>query len=175
MQQLNVSILPFQGAPSTAAAIQRAIAASRHHYSVRQLAEKITEGLRSKDYLSEAIAIYHFVFTNVRYMRDPAKVELVKEPWILTEQILEGGRPQGDCDDMTALIGALLSASGATIRIVAAAFKHVFYKGERQYSHVFVQVQEPRSGAWITLDPVAGKRIGQMHRRIIAAKIFSVL
>ena len=139
------------------------------------LAEEICRYLPSKDSLSEALAFYNFVLDNTRYMRDPRTIELVRAPWVIVQQIMAGHVPSVDCDDMTATICALAGISGAECRAVTVAFKDMFYQGRRQYSHVFAQVREPRTGAWITLDPVAGNKTEEMKRRVVAAKFWPVM
>ena len=171
-QQLVIQQAPFFGAPTTVEKLRRAVADSQSHYALRQLVEDICDGLASKDYLSEALAIYHFVLARTRYMRDPRHIELVKAPYIVAEQILAGKRPSVDCDDVACFLCGLLQLAGHTVRVVTVAFKDSFYKGERQYSHIFCQVQEPRTGKWITLDPVAHQGTRGMHGRIVAAKIW---
>ena len=165
----------FKGAPHTVATIKKAALAAQQHYSVRQLAEDICKDVRSKDYLSEMLAIYHYCCTNVNYRRDPRTIELVKAPWkVIEEELFKGRKPQGDCDDYSALLAALLLSIGCSVRIVTVAFKHMRYAGQRQYSHVFVQAYEPRSDQWITLDPVAGENTKAMHKRAVAAKIYPI-
>lgn len=165
---------PFRGAEQTAKLIRESALSSQKHFAVRRLAEEICRDLRSKDYLSEILAIYHFVLTNTRYMRDPKTVELVKAPWRTVTELLSGRRPQLDCDDLTALLSALLLSVGCSVRIVIVAFKNIKFNGERQYSHVFCQALEPKSGKWITVDPVGGERTSKMHGRVKFAKIFMV-
>jgi len=165
---------PFRGAATTITAIRDAALSSQQNFAVRQLAELICEGIRSKDYLSEYLAIHNFVWGLTRYMRDPRTIELVKDPGVVCEELLEGGRPQLDCDDLTALELALLLSIGAQARIVTLAFQNLFYKGERQYTHVLIEAREPRSGAWIVCDPVAGVATRNMLKRAVAAKIWMV-
>jgi len=141
---------------------------------VRLIAEEITKHLRSKDTVSEGLAFYNFVLDKTRYMRDPRTVEYVRAPWIIVDQILAGHTPGVDCDDISALICALAAASGAECRVVTVAFKNMFYRGKRQYSHVFAQIKEPRTGTWITLDPVAGEKTPEMMRRVVAGKVWPV-
>ena len=174
--QLNPPIqkTAFLGSPQTVKLIISASLTAQNDYVVRQMAEAICRDLRSKDYLSEMLAILHYISANTRYMRDPATIELVKAPELVIKEILSNQRPQLDCDDLTALLAALLLAVGNRIRVVTVAFRHVFYKNERQYSHVFVQALEPRSGVWVTLDPVAGERVKNMHQRAVAVKIYNV-
>jgi hypothetical protein len=107
-------------------------------------------------------------------MRDPRTIEMVKAPYLLVNEILQGGRPNVDCDDITGLLAALLLAVGCQVRVITVAFKHMFYKGERQYSHVFVQAREPRSGSWVILDPVAGRQVSKMRNQVVAMHIWPV-
>jgi hypothetical protein len=141
---------------------------------VRQMAEDICQGLRSKDYLSEILAIHNFVWSRTRYMRDPKTVELIRAPYVVCAQIARGETPNLDCDDMAALIGALCLAVGCEVRVVTVAFRHMFYQKERQYSHVFCEAREPKTGAWIVCDPVAGLDATKMLRRVVAFKVWQV-
>lgn len=163
---------PFRGAPHTVATIQSGALEAQNHYEVRQLAEDICRDLRSKDYLSEILAIYHYICANTRYLRDPKTVELVRSPRKFVEELLNGHKPQGDCDDLSALLAALLLSVGCQVRIVTVAFAHVKYRGERQYSHVFTQAYEPRSQTWVSVDPVAGEKTKNMHARGVAFKVY---
>lgn len=163
---------PYKGAPHTVRIIKDAVAESRQHYLVRRATERVCQHLRSKDYLSEALAVCFWVEQHVRYMRDPRSVELVTSPVKLIERIERGETPSEDCDGMTALIAAMLESTGAECYAVTAAFRNLFYKGERQYSHVYAQVKEPRSGAMIALDPVANVDTDKMLKRIVAQKIW---
>ena len=158
----------------TVSAIEAAALRSQEHYCVRELAEQICHDLRSKDYLSEPIAIGNFVEANTRYTRDPRTVELVKAPHVVVQQLLAGRRPALDCDDDTALVVALGLAIGCEMDIVTFAFSHMFYKGQRQYSHVAARAHEPNTGVCVVVDPVAGPRTEQMLRRAVAAKVWSV-
>lgn len=168
----RIETVPFQGAKQTVAFIRRAALESQDHFSVRLLAEEIVSNLGSKDYLSEILGIYNFVLSNTRYANDPRTVELVRAPWLIIKELAAGKTPSIDCDDLVALIAALLLSLGRQVRIVVLAFRHAYHKGERQYSHVVLQVKEPKTGAWIILDPVAAEQTPQMLRRVVAVKIY---
>lgn len=174
MRSGEIITTPFFGAGSTVEAIRSAILAAQTDFTVRRLAENIVRELRSKDYLSEAIAVYNYVWANSRYCRDPRTIELVKEVHIPAGELLRGEKPQIDCDDMTALIGALVLVLGGQCQIVTVAFQDIRVQGEQQFSHVFIQVREPRSGGWITLDPVAGPRTKEMLHRVKIAKVWAI-
>lgn len=141
---------------------------------VRQLAEIICQDIRPKDYLSEALAINNWVWANTRYMRDPRTVELVKRVYIIVDDLLAGGRPQIDCDELAALIAALVVSTGGSARFVTVAFQDQRHNGEQQFSHVFAQAQEPRTGSWITLDPVANVKTSNMLRQSVVAKVWAI-
>jgi hypothetical protein len=169
----NISEAPFKGAASTVSAVREAVLKSQRVYSVRQAAEAITRGLRSKDYVSEALAIYQWVCDHTRYARDPRTIELVRAPYIVLGEIADGHTPGIDCDDLCALIAALCMSLGHRVRAVTVAQRHIFFQGERQYTHIFCQVQDPRTGAWLTLDPVA-RRADQMMRSTVAMKFWPI-
>lgn len=143
-------------------------------YPVRLMAEQVCSGIKSKDYLSEYLALYYFVCRNVRYMRDPRTVELIRSPDVVVGQLLSGHTPCLDCDDQAALLAALLLMSGAQVRLMTVAFQNAFFRGMRQYSHVLLQAKEPRSGAMITFDPVAQEKTPEMLSRVVAAAYWPV-
>lgn len=166
--------LPYRGAPQTVSVIGRAALDSQKHYAVRELAEDICRGLPSKDYLSEYLAIYYFLLANTRYMRDPRTVELVRAPYVVVEELRRGKKPSVDCDDLAAIATALTLAVGGHSRVVTVAFRPMIHNGQRQFSHVFGQAQEPRTKQWITIDPVAGSKTNQMMRRSVYAKAWPI-
>jgi hypothetical protein len=154
--------------------MRRAALSSGEDYGVRRLAEQTCAQIDSKDYSSEYLALYYMVLQRCRYMRDPRTVELVRAPYVVVRDIAQGGRPCLDCDDLAALLAALCLAVGGHVEIVTVAFRHMFHQGERQFSHVFVRAQDPRSKQWIVLDPVAAERTQKMLRDIKASKTWSV-
>ena len=170
----HVQVSDYKGAPQTVALMIRSAREAQLRPEVREMVERIAERVASKDVLSEALAIYYFVLSSTRYMRDQRNVELVRAPWVVIGELMQGRVPCLDCDDMATLICALSLSAGHECRIVTVAFEHMFFGRERQYSHVFAQSREPRSGAWITLDPVAGAKTLEMQRRVVAAKCWPV-
>lgn len=174
----NAPVLRFsyRGAPQTVATMKHAAIASQQHYKVRLLAEQICAGLPSKDYLSEYLALFNFCLPpQIRYMRDPRTIELVRAPHIIVDQILRGHVPSADCDDLSAFLAAMIMQVGGEVRFVTVAFQKMFYRGMPQYSHVFMEAKEPRTGTWVTLDPVAGpSRTREMLNRVVAAAYWPV-
>lgn len=176
-----VQLEDFRGAGHTVRRIRDVAMRAQRSYEVRLLAEQIVGELGSKDYVSEILGVYYWLMGHARYANDPKSIELVRSPHEVLARLLSavaqlrrGFRPSLDCDDLTALLVALLLVLGRDVRIVTVAFAHRFYRGERQYQHVFVTVKEPRTGRWIVLDPVAAEDTPSMLRRVRAAKIWAV-
>ena len=174
MADAPVELGPFRGAPQTVALVKRYAVESQRHPDVRLLAEDVLPKVKSKDYLSEILAIYNYVLANTRYTNDPRNVELVKKPWRVVRQMRAGQVPGLDCDDLVCLIAALLLAVGREVQIVTVGFRRQHFRGQIQYSHVFLRVREPRTGRWVVLDPVAAEDTRSMIRRVQVVKIWPV-
>lgn len=173
------SKIAYYGAPQTVAVMGRAALDDQKHFETRQLAEAVCEGLDSKDYTSEYLALYQFWLQRTRYMRDPRRTELVRAPYIISRQILAGHRPSVDCDDAATWLAAAVLSVGGLPEFLTVAFANLYYDDgaghrERQYSHVLTRALEPRTRAWILLDPVAAEKTPQMVRRIKASKAWSI-
>lgn len=154
--------------------MRRSALQAQQDYGVRQLAEQICGGLPSKAYADEYLAIYRFVLSRCRYMRDPRTVELVRSPQNVARALWSGQTPSLDCDDMACLLAALVLAVGGQPRFVTVAFGTHRVNGQLQYSHVFCQAFEPQTRTWITLDPVAAGRTKQMMGRVKHWKFWPV-
>lgn len=139
---------------------------------LRPLAEQIVAKLEGGDYNSEIYAIYAYVDANIRYVKDPHDVELVKDP----RRVVQTG--QGDCDDIACLIASLCMAVGHECRFLVVGFE------TNTPSHVVCQCAVRgvishgggSAGAkdWVTLDPVANLSTAEMHTRIKFAKIYDI-
>lgn len=164
----------YRGAPQTIAVMRRGALESQNHWINRKVCEQFCSGLASKDYLSEYLAAYQFALQRTRYMRDPRTVELVRAPYVVSQQILNGETPSLDCDDLSTLIASWVMEMGGQARFATVAFRDMFYEGRRQYSHVYVEAFEPRSSQWITLDPVAAERTKQMLSQVRARHYWGI-
>ncbi len=164
----------YQGAPQTIDVMRKAALSDADHFITRELAETVCEGLDSKDYTSEYLALYQFLLQRTRYMRDPRRTELVRAPYIISQQIMSGHRPSLDCDDMAAWLAAAVLAVGGRPEFCTVAFVKMMYGDQPQYSHVFTRALEPRTRAQIVLDPVAAEKTPQMLRRIQQAATWPV-
>jgi hypothetical protein len=165
----------YNGAPQTIALMSKVALEDAKHFETRQLAEAVCEGLDSKDYVSEYLALYYFLLQRTRYMRDPRRTELVRAPWVISKQILSGHRPSCDCDDMGTWLAAAVLAVGGTAQFATVAFNNAFFGNERQYGHVFTCAIEPKTRTRIILDPVAAEKTAQMLARVQAARVWAPL
>lgn len=163
------SKVAYFGAKQTIDVMRKAALDDANHFDTRRLAEAVCEGLDSKDYTSEYLALYHFLLQRTRYMRDPRRVELVRAPYIISRQILEGYRPSVDCDDMATWLAAAILAVGGSFDFMTVAFARLMFDGEVQFSHVFGRALEPRTRQRIVLDPVAAEKTPQMLGKVKAA------
>jgi len=169
------SKMAYRGAPQTIEVMSQAALDDHKHFETRQLAEAVCEHLDSKDYLSEYLALYNFLLQRSRYMRDPRRTELVRAPYIISQQLLAGHRPSLDCDDMACWLAAAVLAVGGTAWFATVAFSRMMYNGVLQFSHVFTSALEPRSRSRIVLDPVAAENTADMIRRVKVAKLWGPL
>lgn len=124
----------IQGNMDTVEIMKRVARERSRHPLVRELALKILQvaDVPSQDYRSEALAIGDYVKKKVRYVRDIEGVETLHDPLTMIDQ-LRRGEAQGDCDDMSLLIAALLLSIGHQpyFKIVryhpqAPGFQHIY-------------------------------------------------
>ena len=161
----------FEGAEDTLRAMVEAAQSERGEKSmvVRSLVDEIVAELHPKDYLGEIVVIRNWVIEHIRYLNDPLHVELLKDPQTLVEEYLERGIAVGDCDDMACTISTMHLLLGRDCQLVAVGFA-----APGEFSHVFERAREPRSGAWIICDPVAGTREREMAGRATTWQIWSL-
>lgn len=166
---VDVETVPYEGAPHTIEFMRKAFDRLRSDPRVRLVVEDVTKGLYGKDYLSEVAALYYALTRGKRYLRDPARTELVKD----LEAFLKSHGV--DCDDDSAAEAlvfavALENAGNFDIDFVTAGFG-----ADGVQTHVFVRVMDPRgSGRYAVLDPVAGPATASMLRRATSWRVYPV-
>lgn len=130
----------------------------KKHYPIRALALRLVRRTAQKDWHGEVVRLHAFVRDKIRYVRDITHVETLATP----ARTLEIG--QGDCDDKSTLLAALLESIGHPTRFVAVAI------GRRpQFCHVYV---ESRVGPeWLPLETTepwpAGVAVPGVIRRMV--------
>lgn len=109
------------------------------HPVVRNHAERAVAGLPPGHPALEVRAIYDYVGATTEYRRDPIINEWIRTPWYILkcevepwQQRRRSGKPQLDCDDLTALSLAMLASVGAdvSVRVVSTI-------PTQQYNHVY--------------------------------------
>jgi hypothetical protein len=168
----KVAVGKFKGTPQTLELMREYAIGTEGEKSfvIRQYAESIVRQIAPKDYLSEILAIHAWTTSPVfRYTNDALHVEQVKSPLRVLKEIQQTGKSLVDCDDIATLIAALALSLGRKCEFVIVGFG-----APNSYTHVFTRIQEPKSGEWIIVDPVAGTRDAQMASRASHFKFFEV-
>jgi hypothetical protein len=147
-----------RGTDRTVAHIKSLILQGAKDFSVRQKAIDIlrTRAVRPKDYLGEIKALFEWVQRNIRYTRDPFRVELLHSPMRMLEL------RAGDCDDMTILLGAMLQSIGHPVRVVVVGPDPL---RPGLFTHVYPEVSY--RGRWIPLDPTMPHPMGWAPRAVV--------
>jgi hypothetical protein len=94
-----------------------------------------------KDHWGEVQALFWEVRKRVRYVWDPTDYDAFQTP----RKTL--AIKSGDCDDTTALLGAMLRSVGYKVRS-----RIVQTKGESSWNHIYLMADVPGRG-WTSLDP----------------------
>jgi len=162
-------------------------------FKLRDRVEQVIRYVRPKAYWSEVLAIYYWCCgPQFRYTRGPRKVEQIKDPLRMLDEIERAGSTLVDCDEFSTFLRAAIGSVGGKTRIVTVGFKP---KGEKQpnprlfddpvfklmtsphprlpgpFTHVFAQALKP-GNVWVTIDPVAGPRTAKMHDRVKQYRIY---
>jgi hypothetical protein len=116
------------GTDATVRIIRQLIESGKRSLKIRSFAEWILKlyEVAARDRVGEIAAIHDWAKKNIRYVQDPHRVEFVQTP----ERLLVSRT--GDCDDFTALVGALAESIGYPVDI-----KVVAKPGRKEYHHVY--------------------------------------
>jgi hypothetical protein len=185
----------YRGTPQTVVKMFEVADGDRgqRSFKLRDRVEQIIRYVRPKDYWSEVLAIYYWCCgPQFRYTRDPRKVEQIKDPLRMLDEIDRHGSTLVDCDEFSTFLRAAIGSVGGKTRIVTVGFRP---KGEKQpnpqlfddpvfklmtsphprlpgpFTHVFAQALKP-GGIWVTIDPVAGPRTPKMQSRVKQYRIY---
>jgi hypothetical protein len=151
----------------------RSALTSERSIPVRRHTEQIISNLRPKDYASEIIAICKWWGNAGRYTRDPLHVEMLRDPERLIADA-NAGRLACDCDEFALAIAVCCLTVGARAQFVTVGFQPQRPGQPKIHTHVFCRAQDPRTKQWWVLDPVAGRRVGQMLKRVKQYTVFEV-
>lgn len=134
------------------------VRAAKKSLPVRQTALSLVNGNRQKDWSAEVKALHAFVRDNIRYLRDIRGVETLQTP----DKTLEFG--QGDCDDKSTLLAALLESIGHPSRFVAIGF------APDTYQHVYAETKI--GDKWVSLETTEPVEMGWEPKGVRARLIF---
>lgn len=98
-----------------------------HDMRVRQLALDLTKNLPGKDWEGETKAIFDYVMSSFRYVRDIRDIDTLH----MADTLLD--TQAGDCDDLSIILASLLLSIGHDLQFVALSPA----KGE--WSHVWLR------------------------------------
>lgn len=130
----------IEGVRATLAVMAGIVRRWRHRAEMTEFARSIVAEIPEKDHAAEMAAIFAFVRDGVRYTMDTNGVERLQTPdYTLRVR-------QGDCDDQSILLAALLESVGIPARFTAIGFSPDYFE------HVYVEAS-PDFSNWIALDP----------------------
>lgn len=136
----------LQGVSDTLKYMVQAVSAYKTNPKIRELSLSLTRNLPQKDYPGEVRALFDYVKNRIRYVRDINGVETLQTP----VKTLEYG--QGDCDDKSMLLAAMLESLGHKTRFKAIGMR------PGVLSHVSVETQ--LGGQWINLETTEPVQLG---------------
>lgn len=140
--KLSESSKPFQGLDDKIALIESYYAQSLRYPSIRAMAEKSSVD----NFNSPNVAtLFARLRSHFRYIPDPVGSELIKAPWVQTDEISRQGYTMGDCDDAGSLAYAFLHSIGVDAKLA------VGWYGQEDPSHIWVEIPM-KGGEWLAFD-----------------------
>lgn len=128
--------------------------AGKKQLPVRMAALQAVEDVPGKAWYEQAKAVQQWVRDRIRYVGDIRGVETLTAP----VQTLEIG--QGDCDDKSTLVAAMLESLGHPTRFVAVAFKPGIFE------HVYVETKVGKN--WISVETTEPVEFGWSPRGVVS-------
>lgn len=129
------------GVSQTVAKMRELIDQALRDPQIKALANNIVHSVPPHDDMAEAMAVYQWVLSNIRFTKDPINKETLFPP----SELLRNRA--GDCDDFTMLIATLLMAIGINARAITVSAPS---EDTSQFSHIYPEAQI--DGSWVPLD-----------------------
>lgn len=106
--------------------------------------------LDSMDMNGEILAVWNFILSNVRYVRDPLGAEHITAPVELDKEVDDGSAME-DCESIALYAATLLASIG-----IPSQFEIQGRRPSRpdRFTHCALVVQNPRTKEWISFDPI---------------------
>lgn len=124
---------------------------------IRSLALSLVKNNLQQDWGAEIRDLHAFVRDRIRYVKDIRGVETLHTP----VKLLEFG--QGDCDDKSILLAALLESIGHPTRFVAVGFR------PGNFSHVYVETKI--GNKWIGLETTKPWKAGRVPPGVVTRMV----
>lgn len=131
-----------QATVRTLAAMRRFVLKDMSDLELRAFVIDRLKNLRGHDFSREIETLFKIARDEIRYLRDPLKVELVQD----AKRTL--AFKAGDCDDKTTLLATLLGIAGHLTRFVVIGYTPFV----NRFDHVFLEVYDKQQEQWISLD-----------------------
>ncbi|NJO61715.1 MAG: transglutaminase domain-containing protein [Richelia sp. RM2_1_2] len=166
LPRVHLGYIPkgYLGTQKTLKHIKALIRAGAKDFYVRQKAIDIllANNIQPKNYLGEIKALFKWVQRNIRYTKDPFRVEMLHSAVRMLQL------RAGDCDDMTILLGAMLESIGHPVRLVLTGPDP---KRPRLFTHIYLDVNY--KGRWISLDATMPYTMGWAPQTFVK-KVFPI-
>lgn len=162
--------IPYKDTAQTAHAMIKMAKAAQVQVAIREWVQDFVKTVRPKAYASEAAAFFYWMCdpANWRYVRDSRIVEMVRSP----RRSL--AIRSGDCDDQATFLLAACLHLGFRCRVVTVGFKPRALTIRPSFTHVFITIQDVKSGRWAVVDPVAASKTEDMLRRVKQVRFYDV-
>lgn len=128
--------------------------------TVRKRAETILANTRERDERGEVETIFQWVKSRFHYFHDPTGLEYFKSPEYADKEIDTSGNGtfNGDCDDASIYLAALLMSVGYRVEFVTITPQN---EPTNEFKHIYVRVFFPSTNQWAALDATAkGQPLG---------------
>jgi len=129
------------GTEQTIAQMRTLIDDALRDSSIIRQAKDIVAGVPSFDDAAEVAALYHWVYSHIKFRKDPVNKEALYPPAELLKI------RAGDCDDIAMLLATLVMAIGYPARLVTVSANP---QAPDQFSHVYIEAHV--AGRWVPLD-----------------------
>lgn len=152
------------GTDVTVAEMNRLVKEGLKNPLIRLTALKIIRdaGIKARDFTGEIRAVFDWVLANIRYTKDPHKLEMVHSPDVVLRMRV------GDCDDTSILLASLLQSLGHQTR-----FKVISSVDPTSFNHVYAQVKA--GNRWLSLDAtVPNAKPGWESPKIYNSKVYEL-
>lgn len=116
---------------------------SRELARVRDRALELVSDAAPNGEAEELRRVFEYVRDAVRYVKDVRGIDTLQTPTATLDRL------QGDCDDKTLLLAALLESIGYPTRFVVSATRP-----GQSYNHVYLEAYAASAGGrWVPLEP----------------------